>query len=109
MPDTNPIPGKNTPGHEQWNDLENQPHPADPNKLPGEGQPNIPGGVPWIPKVAPQVYKHLPGWWGVFQENVKALVQNPNFDPKGGLDESLLKLAEQLTDHMMQHFQGGTS
>lgn len=81
---------------------------------PDDGVPSTPGGTPWVPgspptgnpgpNPGPPLHPDLPGRFGVLQRIIEALVSNPSFNPKNGLDESLFNLAEQLTDRIMQHY-----
>ena len=89
--------------------------PVDPShSKPGDGVARTPGGTPWVPGGAPTGTPaptpgpssgiKPPGWFPTYLQVLAALVSNPNFDPKHGLDESLLDLAEQLTDRLLARY-----
>ena len=92
------------------NVVDNQSHslPGDGvEKSPGGGTPWIPSGVPtgtpW-PSGGPSTGQKPPGWFPIFLSLVTAFVGGPNFDPKSGLDESMLTLFSKMTDNLLVHY-----
>ena len=85
--------------------------------LPGDGVPKTPTPTPWVPNApptgnpgpipGPSSGQKPPGWWPTFDAKVDAMISNPAFDPRTATPEimdSIMHLAEILTDHMMRFY-----